>query len=226
MAGAEFDAAVRWAVFQVCLEKGLPPSVEQLMAELGKPRDAVEASLDRLDAARHLKLVPGTRRILMAFPFSGIATPYRVALDDGRQYCANCAWDALAFHPMLRRPIRVRSYCYHCAASVEFGVRDGQVDGSPAPPVVYLGLPAAVWWRDIVTTCANTMLFFASSQHLQEWRSSQPGAIGQELSLETVLRLSEPIYATKLERDYSRPSREKLIETFRELNLTGEFWKI
>src|SRR5438034_6323432 len=53
------------------------------------------AVLKALEEARHLKLVPGTQRILMAFPFSAVATPFRTTRPViGRRYYANCAWDA------------------------------------------------------------------------------------------------------------------------------------
>ncbi len=221
------DARLRQAIFAHCRTEGYPPSVELLMNEFHLDRPAVEEGLDRLDAAHHLKLVPGTHRVLMAFPFSAIATPYEVWAEGGRRYFANCAWDALAFHTMLRTPLEVRSYCFHCGQPVRFQLRVGQVaGGSTSLPVVYLGLPASEWWKDIVNTCANTMVFFATSDHLSRWRTGRPDARGAEVSIETMLRLSEPLYATKLELDYERPSRERLLTTFHELGLVGEFWTI
>ncbi len=226
-ASAGVDARLRKSIFDHFQTLGYPPSVEALMNEFRLDRTAVEAALDRLDEAHHLKLVPGTHRVLMAFPFSAIATPYEVWVDGGRRYFANCAWDALAFHPMLRSPIEVRSYCFHCGEPVQFQVKNGlSTVAARAPPVVYLGLPAADWWKNIVTTCANTMVFFASSEHLAKWRAARPDARGAEVSIETMLRLSEPLYATKMNLDYERPSREHMMATFRELGLVGEFWTI
>jgi len=218
---------VRLAVFQGCLREGAPPSVERLMGDLQLPREEIETSLERLDQARHLKLVPGTHRTLMAFPFSAIATPYRVIVDGSRSYFANCAWDAIAFYPMLDQPIRVESFCYHCGRALRFQIQDGRLatDVRDAP-VVYLGLPAAEWWKDIISTCSNTMLFFSTPDHLQSWRGSHPEARGVGLSVEVVLKLSGPLYAGKMTLGFTRPSREELIRLFRDLGLTGEFWKI
>lgn len=221
------DPRIRLMVFEQCLRTGTPPPVEELMGRLQLSRAEVESSLDRLDEARHLKLVPGTHRILMAFPFSAIPTPYRVIRSDGRAYFANCAWDALAFYPMLREPIRVESYCYHCGEPVSIVVREGHADSPGRPlPVVYLGLPAAEWWKDIVRTCANTMLFFRTPEHLRLWKASQPDARGVELALDIMLRLSEPLYSGKLELGFRRPSRERMLDLFRELGLSGDFWAI
>lgn len=225
-ADAELDAGLRAKVFADFLREGSPPPVEQLMLELQLPRSDVEGALDRLDAAHHLKLVPGTHRILMAFPFSAIATPYRVSLPGGRKYFANCAWDSIAFHPMLREPTHVESFCHHCGRPIAFDLREGRPVNGDAAPVVYLGLPAVDWWKDIVFTCANTMLFFSSSSHLSDWRSSRPAEHGVELTVELVLGLSEPIYAGRMELGYQRPSRDRLATLFHDLGLEGEFWRV
>lgn len=223
---SSLDATLRAAVFEGFLGHGSAPSVEELMGRFRRPREEIEASLDRLDTARHLKLVPGTHRVLMAFPFSAVATPYRVSVG-ARTYYANCAWDAIAFHPMLRTDIQVTSFCHHCGDPISFAIDKNQVVNSKGEsPVVYLGLPAADWWKDIVFTCSNTMLFFASAEHLRSWRQAHPEARGAELSIDQMIRLSEPIYAGKLELEYARPSRDRMVELFQELHLTGDFWKI
>jgi alkylmercury lyase-like protein len=224
---ASLDARVRLAVFEEFLREGNPPLVEQLTGRLHLPRDEVESSLARLDVARHLKLVPRTHRILMAFPFSGIATPYRVIVEDQRNYFANCAWDSVAFHPMLNRPIRVESFCHHCGDPIRFRVEDGRgVSEATAVPLVYLAVPAAEWWNDIIATCGNSMVFFGATDHLREWQAGQPLSDGAALTIETVVKLSVPLYSGKMTLGFSRPTRERIVELFRELGLTGKFWEI
>jgi hypothetical protein len=197
------------------------------MGDLRLARQRIEGSLERLDAARHLKLLPGTHRVLMAFPFSGIATPYRVTVNGTRSYFANCAWDAVAFSPLLEQPIQVESFCHHCGQPLSFQIRGGKVQTKVAEaPVVYLGRPAGEWWTDIITTCSNTMMFFRSTGHLSDWRQAHPEAGGVELSIEVVLRLSGPLYSGKMTSGFARPSRDRLVQLFQELNLTGEFWKV
>lgn len=101
----------------------------------------------------------------MAFPFAAVATPFRVTVR-GRRYFANCAWDAIAFHAMLGDDVRVESFCHHCAAPIELELRDGRVTHvEPRDALVYLALPPIQWWEDIITTCSNTMVFFASPEH-------------------------------------------------------------
>lgn len=227
MAGPTSDATVRLAVFRACLRDGMPPSVEQLMGELQIPRADLDGALERLDAARHLKLVAGTHRVLMAYPFSGVATPYQVRLRDDRRFYANCAWDAIAFHSMLHETVRIDSYCHHCGDRVSFRLKDGALatDGATAP-LVYFGRPAAEWWNDIISTCANTMVFFRDSEHFEDWRGGLPDESGVSLTVETVLRLSDPLYGDRMALEFCRPSRDRLVELFRSLGLDGPFWQI
>src|SRR6266571_250981 len=68
---------VRKYVFDHFLEHAVPPVLEQIMERYHLDRVEAFAILKGLEDARHLKLVPGTQRILMAFPFSAVGTPWR-----------------------------------------------------------------------------------------------------------------------------------------------------
>jgi hypothetical protein len=225
--GEALDPDVRLFIFTYFLEHSRPPLAEEIAIRFGFGLEAATAALERLEAGRHLARVPGTPRILMVFPLSAIATPYRVHLLHGRSYYANCAWDAIAFHAMLRHPVRVESYCHHCGAPVRIELVDGHARSPDGVlPVLYFGLPAAKWWRDIVHTCGAEMLFFSSEPHLAEWKAKHPEESGEMVTVPQTLGLSVPIYARKLERDYVRPPREEVAQLFESLGLTGRFWKL
>src|SRR5438094_8705016 len=91
---------VRKYVFDHFLEYSVPPVAEQIMKRfhLGRPQ-ALEV-LQALETGRHVRLVPGTQRILMARPFSAVATPFLVRSRKRRAYVTNWPWDAGAFHAM------------------------------------------------------------------------------------------------------------------------------
>jgi hypothetical protein len=224
--GEDLSARVRKFVFDQFLEHAAPPIVEQVMTQFSLSREGATDVLGALEAARHIALVKGTGRILMAFPFSAIATPFRVTAR-GRQYFANCAWDAIAFHAMLRDEIRVDSYCHHCAAPIEIEMRDGRaVRIDPADTLVYLALPPAQWWEDIVTTCSNTMVFFTSPEHRDASPLCAPEGAAASLTPDQVHALSGPIYGRKFDLDYARPSREQLLGHFAAIGLTGDYWRL
>ena len=217
---------VRLFIFEHFLEHAAPPVAEQAMARFSLSRAAARDALRDLEAARHIALVPGTDRILMAFPFSAIATPFRVTVG-GRSYFANCAWDAVAFHAMLDAEVRVDSFCHHCAAPIQIELTDGRATlVDPAESLVYLALRPTEWWGDIVKTCSNTMVFFASPDHRNASDLCAPADQAASLTPDQVHALSGPIYATKFALDYARPSKEALLAHFVAIGLVGNYWSL
>lgn len=219
-------AAIRLSIFEHLLADARAPVVEELMTEFSLARETVTAILEELEAARHIALVPGSARILMAFPFSAITTPFRVT-TRGQEYFANCAWDAVAFHAMLGDEVRVESFCHHCAEPITIELRDGRATHvEPEEALVYLALRPTQWWENIVTTCSNTMVFFASPEHRDASDLCAPADQSASLTPDEVHALSGPIYGRKLELDYARPTRDELLDHFDALGLTGEYWRI
>lgn len=226
MTDAQTVARVRHVIFERFLADAQGPVAEELMAEFSLSRDEVTAVLHELVTARHIALVPGSARILMAFPFSAVTTPFRVR-SRGRDYFANCAWDAIAFHAMLGSQVAVDSFCHHCAAPISIELRDGRATRvDPEETLVYLALRPTQWWENIVTTCSNTMVFFSSPEHRDASDLCAPPDQAASLTPDQVHALSGPIYTRKLELDYARPSRDELLDHFATLGLTGDYWRI
>ena len=219
--------AIRKYIFDYFEANANAPVLEQVMLKFKLDRSAAFKALLDLESAHHIFLVPGTQRILMAWPFSSVATPFQVKLATEKiQYFANCAWDAVAFHVMLRKDQSIVSYCHHCAEEISIRLKDQKrVPSGPNNPLVYLALPAAKWWENILSTCSNNMVFFSAPEHLTDW-SKTNAAIGEALTVEQTLKLSVPFYQKKMSIDYFRPSRDETIALFQSLNLEGDFWKI
>jgi len=217
---------VRKYVLDHFLEFSVPPVVEQIMKRFRFGRAQAVEVLQWLETARHLRLVPGTQRILMAFPFSAVATPFIVTLRNRRWYFANCAWDAVAFHAMLNEEIRIGSQCHHCAESISITLANGRATASPRETRVYLSLPAAQWWDDILNTCSNHMVFFRGTSHIDDWRSENPASLDAALTIEQTHALSVPLYRDRLKLEYVRPSKDELVAHFASLGLTGPFWNL
>lgn len=220
------QARARRFIFEHFREHATPPVLEQLMIEFALSRDEASSVLGELEAARHVALVAGTDRILMAFPFSAIATPFEVTAG-GRHYFANCAWDAIAFHVMLKEPIRVDSFCHHCAEPITIDMSDGRTTRvEPGAALVYLALPPTQWWQNITLTCSNTMVFFASPEHRDASDLCASAELSASLTPDQVHALSSPIYAGKFNLDYARPGKQELLDHFAGLGLTGSYWTL
>jgi alkylmercury lyase-like protein len=222
----ELVKEVRKFIFDHFESETTAPVVEQIMRRFSLDRTQAFQALLALQDAHHIVLVKGTQRILMAFPFSGVTTPFRVVVG-GRTYYANCAWDSIAIHVTLDEEERIESYCHHCAEEVKIHLKDqGVVSSSPKNAIVYLALPASRWWDDIVNTCSNNMVFFSSEAHLREWKERSGVKGGAALSVEQMIKLSLPLYKAKMSLDYSRPPKKEMQACFASLGLTGDFWKL
>jgi hypothetical protein len=218
---------VRLRIYEHFVEHAVPPVAEQLMADFELSRGEVGEVLAELEAQRNVALVRGTRRVLMAWPFSAIATPFRVRAG-GRDYFANCSWDAIAFHEMLGgTDVSIDSHCHHCARPIRVELSGGRATlVEPATAIVYLALKPTDWWSDIILTCSNTMVFFCSPDHRDASDLCAPADQTASLTPDQVHQLGRPIYARRLQIDYARPSRDELNAHFAALGLTGPYWQI
>lgn len=219
---------VRKFIYDRFRETSRPPVVEEIMRQFKLSRQQVADLSKILESNRQLVLVPGTERIIMAHPFSAIATPFRVRLKGAQEFFANCSWDSIAFHAMLEEDVKIESHCHHCGEKIEIELANEAVESAqPKGAIVYLGLPAARWWENIIHACSNTMLFFSSEEHLHEWLTTNKiRDPGQTLTVDQTIKLSVPIYKGKMDIDYERPSASELSRHFRDLGLEGAFWEI
>lgn len=218
---------VRKFVFDRFLEQTTAPAAEEIAQNLHLSVPVTKSALRELDEGHHLKLLEGTSRILMAFPFSAIATPFRVTRSNRKRYFANCAWDSIAFHPMLDEPIRVDSYCDRCGKPLTFRLERGK--GVPTLtdlPRVHLSLPASAWWKDITRTCANTMVFWGPEELEGGRDDDRPVTEAGLVTVDQIVQMSLPIYAGKLRFEYDRPPDSEVQSTFELLGLSGPSWKL
>lgn len=224
----EIEKKARHYVYETFLETARPPMAEEVMRRFELGRAETERLLESLGMQKSLALVPGTHRILMAWPFSAVATPFSVRLRDGKEYFANCAWDAVAFHVMLEQAVEINSFCHHSGERIWVKIHpEGKVETESPCPLVYLARPASKWWLDIVDTCSNTMVFFSSEGNLEEWLAhAQPSERGVALSIEQTIELSVPIYRGRMGQEYARPPVDAIRQHFTQMGLSGPFWEL
>jgi hypothetical protein len=143
------DARVRHHIYATVVDRGLPPTIDELAASTNTASDVIRASLQRLAAARVVVTQPESGEILMAPPFSAVPTPFQVHTARHASY-ANCAWDALGVPVMLREGARIVSACGCCGEALSL---DASLDRPPAArAVIHFAVPARRWWDDIVFT--------------------------------------------------------------------------
>ncbi|HEU0034769.1 MAG TPA: organomercurial lyase [Kofleriaceae bacterium] len=141
----ELDRLVRLWIFREAADTGEVPGVDAIATALGERRDAIEAALHRLAAARAIVLAPTTTNLWMAAPFSAVATPF-VVHARGRRYHGNCIWDALGIAALLHADATIDATCGDCGEPMRVEVAADQVIGDG---IVHFAVPAARWWDNI-----------------------------------------------------------------------------
>ena len=144
-----FDATLRLRILHAFLA-GETPTAASIAPSLRVSVDEVHAGFDRLAAGRAIVLARGTHDILMAAPFAGRPTDFRVTVGH-RRYYANCIWDAMGIPAMLGgADAAIETHCADCGETLRLTVHERRIGGDPS--IVHFSVPAARWWADIVFT--------------------------------------------------------------------------
>jgi hypothetical protein len=143
----ELDLRIRSEVYASFVRTGNAPSTTDVAGALDLAPREVKDAFRRLYDAHALVLQPGTTEIRMLNPFSTVETPHRVHAD-GRDWFANCAWDALGIVAALQTDGAVESKCADCGEPLGLEVRDGDLVRG-ADLLVHFVVPARHWWDDI-----------------------------------------------------------------------------
>ena len=98
-----------------------------------------------------LVLAPDSDEIIMANPFSAIASPFAVTVA-GRVFYANCIWDALGIPAMLGGEGVISTSCGCCGFPMQVTISGGAAAANAPGAVAHFALPAKTWWNDIITT--------------------------------------------------------------------------
>jgi len=145
----DFDTQVKLVVYRHFAETGQRPSPESVAVRVGSDVEGVMDAYLRLRSQRVLALETDGSSIRMAPPFSGVPTQH-VVIVDGKQYFANCAWDALGIPAALHRSGMVYSRCEQSGEPLRLAV--GTDGPEPSTWLFHCLAPAAKWWDDIVFT--------------------------------------------------------------------------
>jgi DNA-binding transcriptional MocR family regulator len=140
---------IRAFVYQHFAETTRAPGVDEVAARFALSREQAASAYEELHEHHALYLKPGTHEILMANPFSGVETPFKVRVDD-RIYFANCAWDSLGIPAALHTDAEIEASCAQSGEPIQLRVSGGQIQGSEA--LVHFLVPFREWYNDLTTT--------------------------------------------------------------------------
>lgn len=146
----EIETEVKLAIYEMTAESGRVPNSLDVSRKIDIDKSEVLGAFGRLHSKRLLLPEPGDpTRIRMAPPFSGVPTSFPVEAD-GKQYYANCVWDAYGIAAALHCDAISRASDGHTGEPLTLEVKNG------APIlksyVAHFAVPAAHWWDDLVFT--------------------------------------------------------------------------
>jgi len=140
---------IRAFVYRHFAETTHPPQVDETAARFALTHEEADSAYEELHGHHAFFLKPGTHDILMANPFSGVETPFKVYAKD-KTYLANCAWDSLGIPATLGMDAEVEAACAQSGEPIQLIVTNQQVQDSDA--LVHFLLPFKDWYNDLAFT--------------------------------------------------------------------------
>ena len=140
---------IRAFIYQHFAETGRAALVEETASRFGLTPEETASAYDELHRRHALYLRTGTQQILMANPFSGVETSFKVHAN-GKTYFANCAWDSLGIPAALHADAEIEAACAQSGELIRLRVKEQQVYGSDA--LVHFLVPFQDWYDDLTFT--------------------------------------------------------------------------
>ncbi len=144
------DTKVKLGIYAITAETGRVPNSSELSRKIDVEEKEILEAFKRLHAKRLLLPEPNDpTRIRMAPPFSGIPTKFPVEAN-GKQYYANCVWDAYGIAAALHCDAISHASDGHTGEPLTLEVKS--LAPVLKPYVAHFAVPAAHWWDDLVFT--------------------------------------------------------------------------
>jgi len=140
---------IRAFVYRHLAETTHPPHVDETATRFDLTHEEAVLAYEELHRRHAFFLQPDTQDILMANPFSGVETPFKVHVN-GKTCFANCAWDSLGIPAALHVDAEIKAACAQSGEPIQLNVIDQQVQKSEA--LVHFLLPFRDWYDDLVFT--------------------------------------------------------------------------
>ena len=140
---------IRTFVYRHFAETTRAPSMEEAAVSFGLSHEDAASAYEELHQRHAFFLKPGTHDILMANPFSGVETTFKVHAND-KTYFANCAWDSLGIPAALHSNAKVEAICAQSGEKLDLTVRSQKVQDSDA--LVHFLVPFKNWYHDLPFT--------------------------------------------------------------------------
>ena len=140
---------IRTFVYRYFAETTHAPSVDEATSRFDLTVEEAASAYEALHQRHALFLQPGTQDILMANPFSGVETPFKVHVNN-KTYFANCAWDSFEIPAALQVDAEIEAVCAQSREKIHLTVHKEKVQDSDA--LVHFLVPFKNWYNDLPFT--------------------------------------------------------------------------
>lgn len=216
------NGLVHHGILRSFVERGRPPSLDELADELAAPADVVAGALRRLEAEHGVVLHPGSTEVWIAHPFS--ASPTGVWVSDGdRGWWAPCLWCAMGI-AVLAAPNAVIHARY--GGETEPAVFSVSAATTTSPPAfAHFPIPVRRAWDNVVHWC-STVQPFRTADDAAAWSARHGLAVGDLVPLDQVLALSRVWYGRHLDPSWRKPTLDEARAMFASVGLTSPTWDV
>jgi hypothetical protein len=140
---------MRAFVYQYFAETTRPPHVAETASRFALTHEEAVSAYETLHRRHAFFLKPGTHDILMANPFSGVETPFKVYAND-KTYFANCAWDTFGIPAALHVDAEIEAACAQSGEGIRVTVNRQKIRNEAG--LVHFLVPFKDWYDDLPFT--------------------------------------------------------------------------
>jgi hypothetical protein len=138
--------AIRAYIYGHFGETTRSPRLEETVSRFALTRGQAAKAYEELHLRHAIFLNPNTHDILMANPFSGVETAFKVHAG-GKTYFANCAWDSLGIPAALQADAQIEASCAQSGEPIRLVVENQQASDSQIR--VHFLIPFREWYTDL-----------------------------------------------------------------------------
>jgi hypothetical protein len=140
---------IRAFIYRHFAETTRPASIDETASYFLLTNEQAVEAYEELQRRHTIFLHPGTHDIQMAWPFSGVETPFKVRAIN-KTYFANCAWDSLGIPAALHVDAEIEAKCAQSGEPIRLSVTHEGIQGSEA--LVHFLVPFKDWYDDLPST--------------------------------------------------------------------------
>lgn len=211
----------RQFITRTFLEKGFPPTSQEVSQHIHLDNDETETLLKSLSENKALVLHPHKSEVWLAHPFSASPNTFWVkSLSSNKGWWSNCSWCAMGIASLAQEDVQIISRWGGEDETFVTEVRNGNLTNSNF--FVHMALPVSNLWDNVIYSC-SLMLPFKSENAVDVWCDRHRINKGSVISADKCFELSSKWYGIYLDANWNRKSPDEVKNFFASIELDLNF---